>query len=122
MDYGAGGAQFPPPYNTNGPSGVGDFEVYLQGKINIPSAGTYSFGIYSDDSSFMFIDGVQIATGAVNFGTGSRALIAGLHDIVITMNEGGGGFGLQADAFPGAVAHCNQQSMPNSILIVRLAA
>ncbi|MEI6235469.1 MAG: C25 family cysteine peptidase [Planctomycetota bacterium] len=120
FDFGAGGANFPPPYNANGVGGGGNFEVVWRGKILIPSTGTYSFGTFSDDGSMVFIDGATVVNNnffqGVTLRTGSVSLTAGFHDIVIAYYQGGGGYGMQAEYLPGATAPTQGQFLPNNIL------
>jgi autotransporter-associated beta strand protein len=94
MNFGNNGSGFPSPYN----SGAISFEAFYSGKINIATAGTYTFNTSSDDGSMLFIDGVAVVTN--NFDqplttqSGSIALSAGMHDIVIAYNQGAGGYGM----------------------------
>ncbi len=101
FDFGGDGSAFPAPFNTNGPTGVGDFESVYSGTFNATTAGTYSFDTASDDGSMLFIDGNVVVNNNYYQGltarSGSVALSEGLHSIVIAYYEGGGGFGLYAD-------------------------
>jgi len=98
MNFGNNGSGFPSPYN-NGALG---FAALYSGKINIATAGTYTFNTSSDDGSMIFIDGQVVVTNNFDQGypgstkSGSIALTAGMHDIVIAYNQGGGGYGMTA--------------------------
>ena len=70
------------------------------GKIQITTAGTYTFTTRSDDGSVLFINGQRIVNnnnfqGMTNR-NGSIFLDPGMHDISIGGYEGGGGAGFQA--------------------------
>jgi len=84
-----------------------NYTVRMTGKIKITQAGTYQFGLNSDDGSMLWIDGTEVVFDAYYQGmvgtddaqagsqsTGSINLSAGYHDIEVAMNEGGGGHGL----------------------------
>ncbi len=98
MNFAGDGSGFPSPYN----SGASNFEAFYSGKVNIGTAGTYTFNTSSDDGSMLFIDGVAVVTN--NFGqgypgstkSGTISLTTGMHDIVIAYNQGGGGYGMNA--------------------------
>ena len=96
MNFGGTGSGFPAPYN----SGAGNFEAFYSGKLNIATTGTYTFNTSSDDGSMLFIDGQGVVANnvfqPVTTQTGSIALTAGMHDIVIAYNQGGGGYGMNA--------------------------
>jgi autotransporter-associated beta strand protein len=98
MNFGNNGSGFPSPYN----SGATGFEAFYSGKINIATAGTYTFNTSSDDGSMLFINGVAAVTNNFDQGypgstkTGSITLGTGMHDIVIAYNQGGGGYGMNA--------------------------
>jgi len=70
------------------------------GDITLPKTGDYRFRTRSDDGSQLWIDGVRIVNNDGNHGMrnreGGRRLRAGIHEIVITFYENGGGAGLQA--------------------------
>lgn len=96
MNFGGNGTGFPSPYN----SGASNFEGFYSGKVNIGAAGTYTFNTSSDDGSMLFIDGQTVVANnffqGVTTRTGAIALTAGMHDIVIAFNQGGGGYGMNA--------------------------
>lgn len=96
MNFAGDGSGFPSPYN----SGASNFEAFYSGMVNITAGGTYTFNTSSDDGSMLFIDGQAVVTNnffqGVTTQTGSIALAAGMHDIVIAFNQGGGGYGLNA--------------------------
>lgn len=68
------------------------------GKINIPRSGTWTFGLGSDQSARIYIDGTPIVddtTGhSFRWRYGSRSLTAGEHDIEILYWEGWSNAGL----------------------------
>ncbi len=96
MNFANNGSGFPAPYN----SGALNFEAFYSGKLNIASPGTYTFNTSSDDGSMLFIDGQAVVANnafqPVTTQSGSIALSAGMHDIVIAFNQGGGGYGMNA--------------------------
>ena len=84
-----------------------NFTLQMTGKIQITHAGTYSFGLNSDDNSVIWVDGQQLCLrgggggmadnnnpSAFTEASGTIGLSAGLHDIEIGMNQGNGGYGL----------------------------
>ena len=85
-----------------------NYTLRMTGKVKITQAGTYQFGLNSDDGSMLWIDGVSVVNDAHYQGmadnnnpengggqaTGTIDLSSGYHDIEIAMNEGGGGHGL----------------------------
>jgi autotransporter-associated beta strand protein len=96
MNFAGDGSGFPAPYN----SGATGFEAFYSGKVNIATAGTYTFNTSSDDGSMLFIDGVAVVANnfdqPVTTRSGAISLTAGMHDIVIAFNQGGGGYGMDA--------------------------
>ena len=75
------------------------YMLSIEGFINIPSSGTYVFGIDSDDASDAFIDGIKVCSlYGPNGGPGPDAslrypivLSAGLHEIRVRLEETSGG-------------------------------
>jgi autotransporter-associated beta strand protein len=96
MNFGGDGFGFPAPYNSGG----ANFESFYSGKVDIATPGTYTFNTSSDDGSMLFIDGQVVVQNnffqGVATRTGSIYLAAGMHDIVIAFNQGGGGYGMNA--------------------------
>jgi autotransporter-associated beta strand protein len=96
MNFAGDGSGFPAPYQ----SGAANFEAFYSGKLHISTPGTYTFNTSSDDGSMLFINGQVVVTNnffqGVTTRSGSIALGAGMHDIVIAYNQGGGGYGLNA--------------------------
>ena len=85
-------------YGANSTTLTGNTENYAvkaTGYVNIPTAGTYTFGINSDDGSRIKIDGATVMLDDTNHGPedhlGSVSLTAGLHSFEAIMWEGGGG-------------------------------
>ena len=85
-----------------------NYSVRLTGKLKIVQAGTYDFTVNSDDGSVIYVDGQLLdlndqgqgmadnnnPSALQNGKHGTIILTSGYHDIVIGMNEGGGGHGL----------------------------
>ena len=85
-----------------------NYSMSMTGKLMINTAGTYQFGLNSDDASMLWIDGVTVVNNNHDQGmedqnnpengggqaSGSIALTAGFHDIQIGYYEGGGGHGM----------------------------
>lgn len=73
------------------------FIADMSGKFNAPVAGDYTFQTRSDDATVVFIDGQAVVDNNRAQGQTNRAgtinLTAGLHDITVGYNEGGGGSG-----------------------------
>ncbi|MBN1411102.1 MAG: discoidin domain-containing protein, partial [Spirochaetales bacterium] len=93
------------------------FGFRFTANINITAAGTYTFYTTSDDGSNLYIDGQQIVNndglhGAVEQ-SGSLSLSTGLHGIVVTMFEKGGGEVLEV-RYQGP--HIDKRLIPGSVL------
>jgi hypothetical protein len=93
------------------PAGGGDyFAVKCTGFIQITAAqaGTWSFGLNSDDGGRIRIDGTDDMVDNTLHGPGdhfgSRALTAGLHSFEVVFWEQGGGSELEFFAAPGALS------------------
>ncbi len=71
------------------------YAIKATGSISIPSAGTYTFGLNSDDGGRIRIDGSNVMVDDTNHGPvdnlGTVTLSAGLHAFEVIMWEGGGG-------------------------------
>lgn len=72
-----------------------DFGFRFTGQISLPTAGTYTFFLASDDGSRLFINGALVVNhdgthGATEM-SGSVSLTAGTHDIKVEYFEAGGG-------------------------------
>lgn len=67
------------------------FAVRLHGQINIPRAGSWTFGLGSDAGAQLLIDGEYVVSDDANhsfrFATGSAALLEGLHDFEVRYLE-----------------------------------
>ncbi len=61
------------------------YTVEWTGKIAIPEAGNYGFGLASVDESSLAVDGAEVASsaGKGDYATGNVELVEGLHDIRI---------------------------------------
>lgn len=83
-------------FNAVPPGGGGDqYAVAATGFVTIPTAGTYTFGLNSDDGGRILIDGVEIMRDDSWHGPedrfGTVTLAAGQHSFQAVMFEGGGG-------------------------------
>lgn len=86
------------------------FAVRFTGKIDIPAAGTWTFGLTSDDRSSLSINGTLVVNNdflqSMTRRSGSIVLTAGLHDIDVRFYEHTGGAGIIADySGPGVAAN-----------------
>jgi hypothetical protein len=83
-------------FEVGGPSDY--FAKRYVGKIDIPTTGTWSFGLGSDQSARLYIDGVAIINDAsghsFRWRYGSKSLSAGEHDIEVQYWEGWSDAGL----------------------------
>jgi protocadherin Fat 4 len=83
------------PYNARANVGSDDFAVKYTGSIIIDEAGTWTFGIHSDDGSRLFINGVEIVENDGNHApqtrTGTVDLTQGNHQFEIRYFESGQG-------------------------------
>jgi|GEM_PF-3875032 len=86
------------PFGAEGFTSADNLSVRFTGKINITTAGTYTFGTRSDDASALYVDGIRVVNNnnfqGMTTRTGTIALTSGLHDIMVVMCENGGGAGL----------------------------
>ncbi len=92
--------------NTAPPGGNGNnYAIRLTGYVEIPTAGTYTFGTNSDDGVQTRIDGTVLYTDDTFHGPedhlGSRFLAAGQHSFEVVMFQGTGGDSLEFYAAPG---------------------
>ena len=73
------------------------FGVRFSGKITIPTTGSWTFTLGSDDGSDLTIDGTTLINNDGLHGftnrTGTRSLTAGAHDFVVRFFENGGSNG-----------------------------
>ncbi|UYZ62348.1 Ig-like domain-containing protein [Hymenobacter weizhouensis] len=111
-----------------------NFSARYRGSIFIATAGTYTFDVFSDDASYMWIDGdalqavPSLATAIVN-NAGSHApqsaptkvavnLSRGLHNILIFYGEGGGGNSVELRYFaaPAGSGITANSVVPSSVL------
>ncbi len=116
LSYNPGGGDGP-MYQVYGDSDINNIVSRMQGYINIPASGNYTFSTRSDDGSVLFIDGQSVVNNNLYQGmttrSGSSFLTPGLHSIDIGFYEGGGGNGLEVFwAGPGL----NNQLLPNAVL------
>ncbi|MEO2018162.1 MAG: PVC-type heme-binding CxxCH protein [Fuerstiella sp.] len=94
------------------------FALRFTGHINIDQPGNYTFYIASDDGSRFYIDGRLLINNDGLHGmvkkSGRVSLIAGLHPIVVTYFDNGGGDGLKTSwSGPGIT----EQEIPASVLV-----
>jgi len=116
FDMGAGGANFPMPYN-GGTDNAGWLTARYTGKFNAPTTGNYLFYTASDDNNMLFVDGKTVVYSNYGQGVvqryGSIYLTAGQHDITTLFGNVTGGYGLYVDvAVPGE----GMKRLPNSML------
>ena len=76
-------------------SGLGQHALELSGFLNIASSGNYDLGLYSDDASYMWVDGVLVVDNGGDHGPQSATnfgvfLAAGAHSLLIYQQENGG--------------------------------
>ncbi|MDB6154394.1 MAG: hypothetical protein JWL90_2847 [Chthoniobacteraceae bacterium] len=99
--------------NLNFPNGSAEpFAIKATGSITIPTAGTYVFGLNSDDGGRIKIDGAAVMIDDTNHGasdhlSGAINLTAGVHSVEVIMWEGGGGDEVEFFAAPGALTAWN---------------
>jgi uncharacterized repeat protein (TIGR03806 family) len=78
-----------------------NFAVRFHGLVEVPESGAYTFYTRSDDGSQLFIDGALVVDNdglhPIDERSGTLALSAGFHDIVVTFFERGGGEVLAVD-------------------------
>ncbi len=71
------------------------FAMIVKGTISPPKTGSYSFRLWSDDGSFLYIDGKQVIDNGGFHGVEARDgevyLTEGAHDLEIHFYQGGGG-------------------------------
>jgi hypothetical protein len=94
-----------------------NFGFRFSGQINIATTGNYTFYTTSDDGSQLFIDGAMVVDNDGTHGmveqSGTVSLSAGLHDIVVTMFELGGGEGLDVEWEGPVIA---REAVPDDVL------
>ena len=97
------GGQDGSPFAIHGQNDVDTIEALFTGKLFVTTPGDYKFSPRSDDGTTIFVDGNLLVYN--NFGQGitdgnepgrdrTINLTAGLHDLVMTYNEGIGGAGM----------------------------
>ncbi len=90
---------------------VNDFVTHATGTITIPTSGTWTFGVNSDDGHRVRVDGANVIVDdtlhapADRFG--SKALSAGTHTIDLVFFERGGGAAVELFAAPGSYSSFN---------------
>ena len=81
-------------------NGLNNHALFLDGYLNIATAGNYTLGTFSDDASYLYLDGNLIVDNRNDHSlvnaTGSVFLTAGAHALRIFQEENGGGTGLTA--------------------------
>jgi len=115
FDFGQGGEGFPAPYSNRQ-----NFMATWRGRFIAGAAGAYTFGTQSDDGSAIYVNGGLVVDNVHVQGfnatprTGTVALEAGLHDILVFFFQKGGGLGMRAwVAEPGGALAV----LPNSLLV-----
>lgn len=89
-------------FETYVPGGIQDgFATRQTASIAVPKSGAYTFFITSDDGSRLYIDRKEVIDNDGLHGmsekSGTMQLDAGLHEIVVTYFDNGGGDGLKVD-------------------------
>jgi hypothetical protein len=105
-------------FDISGHRGDG-FGYRFKANIEVPVDGTYTFYTSSDDGSKLYIDGIQVVDNdgfhGMRWREGDISLSAGLHDIMVTMFEWGGGEGLLTEvAGPGIP----RMAIPDEVLFL----
>jgi len=82
-------------------SGLGHHALQLSGFLNIASSGNYDLGLFSDDGSAMWVDGVLVVDNGGDHAPQSAThygvfLTAGAHSLLIYQQENGGETALTA--------------------------
>lgn len=99
----------------------------FEGKINITTAGTYTFAINSDDGAVLYINGQLVVNRNLNTGfsgsptTGSITLAAGIHDITIGYYEGSSDAGI-ITSYSGPDTGNSLTVIPSSVLLNDVAS
>ncbi|MFT5410642.1 MAG: hypothetical protein ACI9NC_003375, partial [Verrucomicrobiales bacterium] len=110
--YDTGGDGHFPNSNRVFPGGGGDnYTVEVTGTIIIPTAGSWTFGINSDDGGRIRINGTSVMVDDTRHGPqdhfGTISLSAGAHTLEAMFFENGGGAGMELFAAPGSFATFN---------------
>lgn len=75
-------------------TGLSGHALELSGFLNIASSGTYNLGLFSDDGSYMWVDGVLVVNNGGDHGPSAVSnnvfLAAGAHSLLIYQQENGG--------------------------------
>ena len=75
-------------------SGLGGHALELSGFLNIGTSGTHNLGLYSDDGSYMWVDGNLVVNNGGDHGPSPASsnvfLTAGAHTLLIYQQENGG--------------------------------
>jgi autotransporter-associated beta strand protein len=124
LDNGNGGQNSALPPALVQINNAQNFVGHLAGKFNATLAGDYTFQTRSDDATVIWIDGRPVLDNNRPQGsttrTGTIDLTAGLHDIVIGYQQGGGGATLSVGVTqPGqgqSFTIGNELNMSNSLL------
>jgi hypothetical protein len=105
-------------FDISGHRGDG-FGYRFIAKVLAPENGVYTFYTSSDDGSELYIDGTMIVDNdgfhGMQWRQGDTYLTAGLHDIVVTMFEWGGGEGLLVDVEGPGIP---RMAIPNEVLFL----
>jgi Tfp pilus assembly protein PilX len=103
-----------------------NFGIRFTGEINIPTAGTWTFALNSDDGSDLWINGVRVILNdgahSMTVRTGTATLSAGWHPFEARLFDRTGGSGIimswtapgasTASVVPPHALRCNPASMP----------
>lgn len=96
-------------YSRKPPGGSSDnYVIVATGSITIPTAGSYTFGLKSDDGGRITIDGIQVMRDDSFHGPqdsfGTVTLSAAQHTFEVVMFEGGGGDSVEFFAAAGTLS------------------
>jgi hypothetical protein len=105
-------------FDISGHRGDG-FGYRFIAQVAAPEDGYYNFHTSSDDGSKLYIDGIQVVDNdgfhGMQWRSGTKYLTAGLHDIMVTMFEWGGGEGLQVEVDGPGIP---RMPIPNEVLFL----
>jgi hypothetical protein len=105
-------------FDISGHRGDG-FGYRFIAQVAAPEDGYYNFHTSSDDGSKLYIDGIQVVDNdgfhGMQWRSGTKYLTAGLHDIMVTMFEWGGGEGLQVEVDGPGIP---RMPIPDSVLFL----
>jgi len=122
------GSIIPPASVGSSATDPDKFSTRHRGSVYIPTAGSYTFYLNSDDASYLWLDGAAFApttaNATINNGTAHApflvqatvTLSAGLHNVLVYYGENTGGNILTLEYSSTAGAGISRQIVPNSAL------